>query len=227
MIQLLIKDLRVHRMALLAAAALWTIGPAITWLTWLLRGPSMAKYGGDYISTMGFAALFLTIALAALLGGDSFAAERRDKTADFLAMLPVTRRKIILSKLILGAAIILILWAMALGTLVLSTIVTPMEFRQLGGDTQSPWYPILCCMALTIMAYGTSWLLSIFLKEPLGATILAVMGMVAIMTLVGVYVSRNRMTDEDSFWMFSYLPLVVGIFSWIAGSCHYARRVEP
>jgi len=227
MIQLLKKDLRVHRMALFAAAALWTVGPAITWLGWILRGENTSKYLGDYIATMGFAGFFVTVILGALLGGDAFAAERRDRTADFLAMVPVSRAKIILSKLILSIVIISILWAMAMGTLILSTVATPTEFHEYNGNQQSVWYPILCAMSLTIMAFGTAWLLSIFLKEPLGATILALMEMAAIMTLVGIYLNWHPMPDAESFWMFSYLPLFVGMISWVAGSYYYARRVEP
>src|SRR5207253_1733249 len=50
--------------------------------------------------TCGGFGLMVTVFLAAIFGGIAFAQERRDRSADFLAMLPTSRRQIVISKFI-------------------------------------------------------------------------------------------------------------------------------
>ena len=46
----------------------------------------------------------------ALIGGNAIAGERADRSAEFLCSLPITRKRILASKLLISLAIILVIW---------------------------------------------------------------------------------------------------------------------
>ena len=65
--------------------------------------------------------------MLALLGGNSIAGERVDRSAEFLAYLPVSRGRILASKLLVALAAVPLIW---LPNLVILAITGAVEPRQ-------------------------------------------------------------------------------------------------
>ena len=98
------KDLRLN-LLLIGSAALFSAMPYALAAVNLVVNPPDHKVveTRDYVQTLegaGYACLILMVIMSSAFGGSSFALERRDRSAEFLGMLPVSRRRIGASKLL-------------------------------------------------------------------------------------------------------------------------------
>jgi ABC-type transport system involved in multi-copper enzyme maturation permease subunit len=174
-------------------------------------------------SCSGFLISALTIALIA---GNAIAGERADRSAEFLASLPIARNRIIASKLLLIVAVVAAIWATDGGLFAVLALVDPAEMGRL-----FPEWPRVFSMfaAAGIAIFGVAWLISSFTTSPMlsvwgGAVApFAVALAMGLMThLLGLDLSE----DQAAHW-FARIYVPLGIAGFIAGTWYYLRRVEP
>jgi ABC-type transport system involved in multi-copper enzyme maturation permease subunit len=109
---LLRKDWRLYRPTvvgcLVVLAGVYLIGV----LPLLREDPKAGPYDKPrQVVNVALFATGVTAVFAAVFGASAFAVERRDRTAEFLVMLPVSRTRILASKATVAAAFLLALWA--------------------------------------------------------------------------------------------------------------------
>jgi ABC-type transport system involved in multi-copper enzyme maturation permease subunit len=231
--QLLRKDWVIYRWPIIAAGILWTVGPLLTWVCWIMRDPNrMGSNPGDYVGTFGVASLAVTVILAAIFGGGAFASERHDRTADFMAMLPVTRGKIIVSKLVISGSCIVLLWLLGLLTCFFSELIYKkfLVDRGLVSFAASlDWgADLMPFLALGIMAFGIAWFFSSLINQAAVAATVSVVITVSLFVLINVFADHWRWFLEFSpNIVFTSLPLLFGITSFVLGTVQYLKRVRP
>jgi hypothetical protein len=190
------------------------------------------RYLADNLRIAAIMGTILTVAITAVFGGAAFALERRERSADFLAMLPVARRKIVLSKAIIGAGCCAALWA-----------INFFAFHEADAHaTPGPAHPIttygivICAAEIMIPAFGIAWFASVFLSSPSIAACIAI-GAVVLLTVFELLLPMLLFALLDQ-WLSEHsdgwtvipmiaLPPVCGIIFFVAGTLHYLRRIEP
>lgn len=223
MIALLRKDIRVFRPVLILLALI----VAFECLFPLTLDLLAVDAGRDSAEAFGASAAMgeiLTIVLAAAVGGCAFAIERRDRSMDFLAMLPVSRWKIIGSKLIVAGMIVVPLWA------ILSTIVLVLSNREKGPSEQMgdlfffafalPWSGVL-------LTFGVAWLCGLFIRSP-SISVCIGFACVLALTLYSLDWMNDRAFVAELAWKFkATVAVAVGAVCCFEGAFIFARRAEP
>ena len=197
--------------------------------------------------------LGLTALLAGVFGGLAFAAERANRSAEFLAMLPLPRWKLAASKLVAAAVCLAVPVAVHVAVIVIS----PRYAGVLEASLRQHFQPYLLGLGysagLGVALFGVAWLLSALLDSP-GLAVAAAAAVVAL-TLLAVVTAARRTELETNphpgFWepgnyvlavldpdMHFRVPpwvahrarnatLAAGALSLLAGTAVYVRRVSP
>ena len=231
LIMLMKKDWRAYRPITLATFILSTLPYVIYFSLTLVPDPrSPSPWTLAIYMPCATIGLMLTAVMAVTFAGTSIAAERRDRTLDFLNMLPPKRWQILLSKLAIAipflALCIAVHAAVLIGGLyqVWSNFPTGNFF-----SAQVIQYLIVTglCACGTIMAFGIAWLLSTFLSSPVVSTWVAIAAAVATAAVVGQLDYMGGWSDAYTNIFWCGISLSVGVGSFIGGCVHYLRRVEP
>lgn len=240
------KDWRVNRATVIGAAVLSVMPYVLTILNQWVDPPKNSHQEVTYnypaaIATAAMAAIFFTIFICAAFGGGSFAGERRERTAEFLGVLPVSRKKIVLSKLIVAWACIVLLLVTHL-----VVIVGCILFAENMGISRNSYPEFLIAsgsyLSYAITLFGIAWALSIFIDSP------AIAASIAIGVGVGIYFGGTAwmlklfelLTDQTTTRAFytrqneRIAALAVGALSALASvvavglsSVRYVRRSAP
>ncbi len=182
------------------------MGPNQTWVDVI---------GGASVFSLCVAAL-----AASFIGGNAFAGERADRTAEFLAYLPIRRGPALVSKAILAVGVCT---GMIIANIVIGRICgLPMR------DNPSFTNFLVTLATSALLMFGASWLCSTFLQTP---AISAACGVFAPFLIAGTLLlwdylhgSDNAITTER--W-YSSIATVVGGGLFITGTLYYLRRVDP
>jgi ABC-type transport system involved in multi-copper enzyme maturation permease subunit len=188
--ELLRKDWRVYRTAVVGGAVLAACPYAVLLSNQALYPPA----GGNTPETYGEAVvkaaiggLVLTLLMAAVFGGIAFAAERRERSAEFVAMLPVRRGPVMLSKLLVAAAY-LVLMAAVHACLGLAAVRLP------GGSDFGPHVrSFAAASAVTVastavLCFGVAWMLSVYVQSPAIAATVAIGVAFVLSAVIGEWV---------------------------------------
>lgn len=169
--------------------------------------------------------LIVTAVLAAAFGGMAFAAERRDRSADFLAMLPIARGRIILSKVLVVFACLLCLWLFNVGILAVWLLIRIQYLPFATSEIPDLAWNASFSVATAVMLFGMAWLLSTFLSSPaLSASISCAVPVLGFF----VWELASRGYDEHIFFrVWIVCSLLLGIVCFLVGTIYYCRRVEP
>lgn len=233
---LLWKDFRVNRaifitillvfavLHALAAISFWrkkTFGPAdrAVWLA------AAACYG-----------IMLSQLMFAFVGGNALAGERTDRSAEFMAYLPIARGRILVSKLLVALGAALLVWMPNLVTLVLVALcnmpktMPPLgEFVRHALSTPEFWLPVAITAVTGLTFFCAAWLFSCLLSS---ASFSALGGLVT----PGAVLAGLLWVDQLGKWhhgphavavWYVGLCLAVSAVSFAAGTIYYLRRVEP
>jgi ABC-type transport system involved in multi-copper enzyme maturation permease subunit len=195
-------------------------------------------------------ALGLMAFLSASFGGAAFAAERRDRSADFLAMLPVTRRQVATSKLLAALFCLLVPCAVHLAVVLVGLLATGSSRTV---DFATTATALRHALAMGVMMFGVAWLLSAVLDS---AALAATIG-IAITAATGAFVGNlatrallatgaNVYTGDpgEVVWVLinpgmyrqtvlsiyntvHSVAVAVGVLALVAGTVIYVRRVAP
>jgi ABC-type transport system involved in multi-copper enzyme maturation permease subunit len=243
---LLWKDYRHNRLIVLAGLfmllAPYLIGVCVggvqRWISFGTNDNGQPRYlkATEWAVILGGASLYslvisqLTIAL---MGGNAIAGERVDRSAEFLYSLPIPRKKLLASKLLLVLLITASIWLTdaPLMTWMLRITTTPENLPRYG-DLAIIW----ANFAITgLTFFCVAWFLSSYIASPA----LAVCGglitpwlVLSGIALVNWLLMRSELLNPRYFaltWELSYgsVCLTLAPLCFAVGTWHYLRRVEP
>jgi ABC-type transport system involved in multi-copper enzyme maturation permease subunit len=166
--------------------------------------------------------LYLSAITIPLLGGYAFAAERADRSAEFLAYLPPSRPAIVTSKLVLAAGVSLVLilihWTIFL------LISLPFRDAPVSRSLSNQLIIVLCA---EILMFGVAWLFSTFATGPAlaaGCGILAPLLAPFVIHAIHTYLELPRESLKEHFII---VCLVGGVTAFVCGTAYYLRRFAP
>ncbi len=189
-----------------------------------LRYGALVRYWPDMLvlnASFGLAFQLLTVVM---LGGCSVAAERADRSAEFLAYLPPSRWTIIASKAILAVGAGLFIW---LADLAIAYWIAPLAGPIAEELVTFRGTIIPALTASAVLLFGAAWCASTFAPSHVLATGVGIAAPISILCLLtAIEYSFNLRAFDLGSW---YRPIciVLGILLFIGGTAHYLRRVEP
>ncbi len=222
------KEYRLNRLILIVGAVL-LVAPHAVALVAALRGVGPVMEGGLSRLQMNLlAAAVCSLAFSqvtlALVGGNAIACERADRSAEFLACLPLARTRILAGKITLALVTVALIWIPNLLILLWTSAGLPVPKAELYAAA----WPWLGNLAITGLAFFCiAWLLSSVLESPalsicggLIAPYLVLLGLAFLAWWFGY--------PEEAFprW-YRGTCLVLGPACFAAGTWYYLRRVEP
>jgi ABC-type transport system involved in multi-copper enzyme maturation permease subunit len=166
------------------------------------------------------------------IAGNAIAGERVDRSAEFLASLPVSRRKILASKLLFAAAAATAIWVTDGTVLLVLRGIDLGAVRNVVAISTTDVFAALGGVAVSGVAiFGVAWSISSILTS---ATIPICGGVVTpLVVWLGIGVVTYGILGRDpirgpslGLW-YAGICLTLGIASFIAGTWYYLRRVEP
>jgi ABC-type transport system involved in multi-copper enzyme maturation permease subunit len=230
------KDYRLNRVILWVALGL-LVAPHLlaVYVTWRETAPSasappLPPLAANLLRS-GTASLVLLQLTMALVGGNAIACERADRSAEFLAYLPVARGRILVSKLLVVLGLIALIWLPNL--VIMGIAVQYFPEQVIAANSQEAVHlaelarNFLGGTAVAgLLCFTAAWLFSSFLDSPtfsiaagLVAPALLMMGL----GLVGEYVWAPAWSPTVAV----LLSLAVSTVSFTVGTIYYLRRVEP
>ncbi len=224
---LLWKDYRQNRLVVLAAL-FFLLTPHLIALfaccRWHYDSP---KHWIESFAISSIYGLIISQLAIVLVGGNAIAGERADRSAEFLVSLPISRSKILASKIIFSLAIIAVIWltdASALAWLANLSHIRP---------DSNEIVEILGYTAITsAVMFSVAWCLSSFLASPTFAVCGGLLTPVLLWSSFSFVGYLFQIDGERQFWDFAAFlyccvcltlsPICFGVGTW-----HYLRRVEP
>lgn len=227
MTALLRKDWRVYRIAVIGSVIFsilpYGVGALTQWMFPPPEGNSWLRYAAMLSLAAGFA-VGCAVLMAAVYGGMAFATERRERSAEFLAMLPVRKSRVALSKLLVAVV------CMTPAVLVHLWLLNHWLIHSHGG-----FEGLLNVFAFALLVFGLAWLFSAFLDNPALAGVIA-LGLAfatALITSESVYAlittwnATVRAFELQAEGAVALVSITVGALSLGAGMLCYVLRVRP
>lgn len=224
---LLWKDYRVNGVVLAYAltalvgvyAVLAALNGGVQWRDGVPFKPwSQVLFGAALLSSL------LELPAAAALGGCAFAAERADRSAEFLAYLPVSRGKALASKITLAVGALAIIWLVN-GGVFLS--VAPRLASAGGQDGESAARTLGVFASLSLAMFGVAWLCSSFSSSHALAASVGILAPIA--CAGGILLTLYLFDLPDSIFetWFPRICAAAGVVCFLSGIRYYLGRVEP
>jgi len=192
-----------------------------------IRVSSMSSEGmrrqilGAIDAASRFAALFAEL-VAAAFGGMAIAGERADRTADFIALLPVTRIQVALSKWLVS----LLMLGICLGFHLLIAVSNTVYGFRVNPSQLLVAYEILTCG--TFCLFGVAWLFSAFTKSgPISASLSYAVVLATTMLTFTVVHGHNGVSDKESAIAIAMVTTMIGVAGIFVGTIYYLRRIAP
>jgi ABC-type transport system involved in multi-copper enzyme maturation permease subunit len=248
MMVLLQKDLRLYRPALFAFAAVMA-GPYLVGVAGAIIAPILVGFAGatfhqlvydnyNWIHLLencsGFGILG-TILLAAIYGGGAFAIERRERWADFLAMMPVSKGQIVFSKCCIAFGTVGLAWLTHVTVYAITSYytdyasITDVHLRNYGDRflIETAYTAFLLTAAPIVMVFGLAWLVSALIKSPSISAGVAIMVFLALTFYLQNFLSPALGWRRTADALFIVLALSGGFIAFVAGTICYLKRVSP
>lgn len=178
----------------------------------------------ELVQSGSIIALFLSAGVTSFIAGNAIAGERADRSAEFAAYLPISRRHAVASKIIV-----------AIGSCLFFILINGMV--NLAAVSMCPGYSyplsdltsaVVFGGSAVVLMFGVAWSLSSFSRSPV---IAAAAGLAALLVLWGTAIfSMSHTTGRPpDWWPYFYVStsLIVGIGGFVIGVVYYLRRVEP
>jgi ABC-type transport system involved in multi-copper enzyme maturation permease subunit len=165
----------------------------------------------------------LTPLLAAMLGGNAFAGERADRSAELLAYLPVSKSRRLLSKLIFAVLVTALISAINVAAIRVYLGQFPWQISE-GDDLLSGLkYSSITALAM----FGAGWGFSSFFSSPTLATCGAIG--VPFLILAGLLIAEtmDMIRVEQVTGTYLALSLALGVGGFAAGTWRFLTRSEP
>jgi len=225
---LLWKDYRINRLLLIFGFVV-CVGP---WIIAIARNLLIEWRGGEawwapefWVTIYGIS-LTLSLFTFAMLGGNAIAAERADRSAEYLGNLPVSRGTVLASKSIIALGPTFLIWAVNLAALF---IVAPSITHVSAADivAKSDGRESLGLFAgLTVLLLGSGWFWSTVLNSHGLATGMSFFTLAAVgMGFIGLEFGCGLENFLENWFVTT--SLMVGIGGYVVGCAYYIRRLEP
>jgi len=218
------REYRLNRLILIVGLVLlllpYVIALLVLW--WAERAPDVM----GVLFTAALYSLGLSQLTVALLGGNAIAGERADRSAQFVAYLPLSRTRRLASKLILAAAAVAVLWVVNLPLpLMVLRVIPELEPRVYGLILGVLGYGALTGLTL----FSGAWLVSSLQSSP---TFAVCAGLVTpFFILMGLHMTDPTGDTWDHFRFvgigYAVICPIVAIACFSIGTWHFLRRVEP
>lgn len=232
---LLWKEYRLHRLILCVSAGLIVLPYAVP----AVRPPH------DYLAEVwsyaawsyaAFIGIILSVLPMALLGGNAFATERADGSAEFLAYQPIDRRSIVISKLVFPLVTALVSWSVPMGVLTIAR-ARHADLETLSTNQFLSIHQFYMFIAIGFCAFSAAWLVSSLQNSPTFAIGAGMAAPIVIMFLIAGscwllwLITRSNslfgLFDSHVELIWAAINLIAGTLFLAAGTRHYLRRVEP
>ena len=224
--QLILKDLRICRLPVLVgitatigafassylmygSADLWQRGSAETWASMLQTG-----------STLSLVAAVISLTM---LAGTIIAAERADRSSEFLFCLPPSRAQVLSSKgIVVGTSSVLALCVGGGGSVLASW---------LGGDGSVDsrfQLSLLDLIPIALVTIGVGWCASARFENTGPSVGLGFASPLVVVAAIQLTRYFFGIPDDDSFNTAYFTSCTVtGLVCLVVGSVYFIRRVEP
>ncbi len=227
---LLWKDYRENRLVVFTAAGLLLVphlialgAACVQYFRW---HESPGLWVQDFMVSSMYSLIISQLAIA-LIGGNAIAGERADRSAEFLASLPITRGRVIASKLLLSLAIVGVIWIADLSALLCLSTVLPRFGVRFDGIFEA----VGATAIVAVMFFGVAWLLSSFLRSPTFSVAGALLAPLLLWTGIVFVCYLFQISDEKYMRTIAYsyfgLCLALAPVCFAVGTWYYLRRIEP
>ena len=223
---LLWKDYR-HNRPLFAVVGAFLLAPYVLFplIAATAAGPGGLSFFAAVIRPACFTSLVVSVFVSAFVAGNAFAGERVDRSAEFVAYLPIRRKAAVASKAIVAIGACVLAWG-ANAAVVLACLLVGL------GSSRDPsaLYLLPNTAVAMVFVFGVSWLFSSFRTSSASA---AASGLgTAVLVGVATVCLCERLWGIHPLpacWVFGYACAVVlvGVGCVVAGSIIALRRVEP
>lgn len=225
------KDLRVNSLPLKAGTAMWLAPYGLaamivgtTTSLWDEATPNAAW--AVLLATGSYFSVMCSQAALAMLSGHSISAERTDRSAEFLAYLPPSKRQILASKIIVLAGAAAVVWVGSCGVRLFA--------EWLAGDGNSTELllanqpPLARLAAIGMAGIGGGWCASAMLESSGPSVTLAFATPLVVLALVSLATYLTGWPDQFTFARVYFTSCTVtGIVLFAAGCVYFLRRIEP
>jgi ABC-type transport system involved in multi-copper enzyme maturation permease subunit len=222
---LLWKDYRVNRLILIVGLVLLIVPHLIAWIYVWRAHPPRQYLQWTLLAASAYSVILSQLTLT-LLGGNAIAAERVDRSAEFLGYLPPSRAMIIGSKALLAFVTALVIWGV---NLVVFCLVVPWEYLpKIGRDAQMIFEMPLYVAATGTCMFGIAWLGSSCLASPTFAIFGGLVSpLVLHLSLISCSTGLGWPAMADVGHWYVGISLALGCLCFVSGTLYYLRRVEP
>jgi ABC-type transport system involved in multi-copper enzyme maturation permease subunit len=224
------KDFRLSRLVFIVAVVLFALPYAIpATVNWYQTGSFIPVVEGDTRKGLIVSSLWSLILLqlaVAFMGGSAFAGERMDRSAEFLACLPVSRGRIVASKLLVVLGLVAMIWIPNL--VILSIAASSVQLT----DTR---FLVTCGLIATtgLTFFCVAWLFSAILQSPAFSVCFGLLppiiaGMAFAITMDVKF--HGDAPPQVLLWyhnLYHAICLSLSAVSFAGGTFYYLRRVEP
>jgi ABC-type transport system involved in multi-copper enzyme maturation permease subunit len=231
---LLWKDFRVNRLVFIVALVLLVVphSLAVLALSWtVFSGVLRHDWPMIFLLSGSWSLALLQLTLA-LMGGNSIAGERIDRSAEFFAYMPVSRVRAVTSKILVASTLLPLIWLPNVLIMAISAGGVPSSMQLKIGA--GPWLGTVAITGLTF--FCVAWLFSSMLESPtfsvcagLIAPFLVWMGILWTVYLLGLDHAPFEVEVNEATLLLWYwgLSLAISAASFASGTFYYLRRVEP
>ncbi len=224
------NDFRISRPVLIIGFVLLLAPYAITLLTFTdsphWTSMSEGAVWSMLIEIAAYMSLFCAPLTMSMLSGTIIAAERADRSCEFLAYLPPSRTKVIVSKMFVVGGVSAVIWLSGGAALSIATMLAPVGSQpsQFVSSMPSLWM----IASIGVAACGVGWMASSWLEStggPVGLAILAPIAISAPLQISQFYFGWPDPYGYARIYMTSCAT--VGAVCFAVGTVYYVRRVEP
>jgi ABC-type transport system involved in multi-copper enzyme maturation permease subunit len=224
MLALLKKDWRLNRVPIIGGGLLIAVPYLFVIPVLLTSNSNNSGVVYEDLMAVSIIATALNVAIAAVFGGTAFALERRERSADFLALLPITRGKIIASKMLIGIGIPAIYFTIN----VIIAAAAQNQGHPAKFEIRDTFLAHASAAILMLMAFGIGWCLSSFLSSPAISASIAIGIMLAWPALYLLVTALFKSPlGAVSTTIIAITPILIGVLGVAVGSINYLKRVEP
>jgi ABC-type transport system involved in multi-copper enzyme maturation permease subunit len=216
------KDFRNQSHFLLACVA-FLIAPYVVTLVFVIAnqlGPHAQKDWHKFFLGAAIADVAISMVLVAFFSGNIIAGERTDRSAEFVACLPVTRRDAIVSKALvalgltvgmLTACVGFALWLASVG-----------EYPRTPPGQEWAIFVGTC-----VATFGVAWLVSSFAHSGTYAAAAGIAVPLCYGATLGSLGELESLKSWDMSTVYFVSCLLIGVTAFVVGVVYYLRRVTP
>ena len=227
------KDYRMNRLIVFLAVFLVVLPHVICLIVSIYKtihyGQKFAPFSVylcENLMASSMVSLLISLIVFAFIGGNAIAGERADRSAEFLAYLPISRGRIITSKLLVVFFVIAFIWLVNFSILGIcaSVIFQQIDPTPARNFLQTITEGMASHLILGLTLFAIAWFCSSFLESP---TFSICLGLLTPLFLAALWFTGNHVQERTLLtWLFGvYITLALICFP--AGTWYYLRRVEP